>query len=102
MQGPRRGAARAYREASLPLSYKYRGAKVGFRSAYQDTHGQTHTHTSPGEACGGGVHKQSNTIYKRQQTLADPERGSGGTEACSSRWAPRESNHCLALASVYG
>jgi len=43
MQGPRRGAARAYREASLPLSYKYRGAKVGFRSAYQGTHGQTHT-----------------------------------------------------------
>jgi hypothetical protein len=102
MQGPRRGAARAYREASLPLSYKYRGAKVGFRSAYQDTHGQTHTH-KPRRGVRG---RRSQTVKlsqtQRQQTLADPERGSGGTEACSSRWAPRESNHCLALASVYG
>jgi hypothetical protein len=98
MQGPRRGAARAYREASLPLSYKYRGAKVGFRSAYQGTHGQTHTH-KPRRGVRG---RRSQTQRQQTHVLADPERGSGGTEACSSRWAPRESNHCLALASVYG
>ena len=75
MQGPRRGAARAYREASLPLSYKYRGAKVGFRSAYQGTHGQTHTH-KPRRGVRG---RRSQTVKHNLQKAADT-RGSGAGE----------------------
>lgn len=82
MQGPRRGAARAYREASLPLSYKYRGAKVGFRSAYQDTHGQTHTH-KPRRGVRG---RRSQTVKHKGSRHSRIRSGGAGTEACSSRW----------------
>ena len=106
-QGPRRGAARAYREASLP-PLSLRGAKVGFLPRIRALTDR-HTPTSPGEACAGGVHKHKGSRHSRirMRERAAGERGYRGytlgyTEACSSRWAPRESNHCLALASVYG
>jgi len=56
-----------------------------------------HTHTSPGEACGGGVHKQSNTIITKGSRHSRIRSGGAGVPRHAPVGGHRESRTTVSL-----